>query len=231
VPQVSLLHPSFRAPGLDSSGFPKSSRVQLSLSRCADDVSRATPFRVFWLYRRSSCGQTRLCDPSALPASPRRVSPAMLGLSRRRCVPEHPRAQHPPVLAGDRVASFPASRLLQRLRLPSSGCPRNSAPPNPLLTPPRASPGTASSGCADGDRPGRPALSCPSAMPIGGSPGSPGFHAFRPFRIRFLGLPRLCAYGWVDDVSPTSLELCILVYPACEFPSVPGSCARWLCRG
>jgi len=80
--QVSPLHPSFHAPGLESSGFPKSSRVQLSLSRCADDVSRATPFRVFWLYRRSSCEFPRLCDPSALPASPCRVSPALLGLSR-----------------------------------------------------------------------------------------------------------------------------------------------------
>jgi hypothetical protein len=47
-------------------------------------------------------------------------------------------------------------------------------------------------------------------MPIGGSPGSPEFRTFRPFRIRFLGLPRLCGYGWVNDVSPPSLELCIL---------------------
>jgi len=225
--RVSPLHPSFRAPGLESPGFPRHPLA----SRCADDVSRATPFRVFWLYRRSSGGQTRLSDPSALPASLRRVSPELLGLCRRRCVPEHPRAPHPPVLAGDQAASFPASCLLQRLRLLSSGCPRNSAPPAPPLMPPRASPGTASSGCADGDRTSRPALSCPSAMPIGGSPGSPGFRAFRPFRIRFPGLPRFHGYSWVNDVSPPSLELCICCYPACDSPGVPASCARWLCRG
>lgn len=132
---------------------------------------------------------------------------------------------------GDRAASFPASHLLQRLRLLSSGCPRNSAPPNPLLTPPPASRGTASSGYADGDRTGRPAPSCPSAIPNGGSPGSPGFRAFRPFRLRFPGLPRLCGFGWVNDVSPPSLELCICCYPACDSPGVPASCARWLCRG
>jgi len=96
-------------------------------SSCADDVSRASPFRVSWLYRRSSCGQTRRCDHSAIPASPRRVSPALLGLARRRCVPEHPRVPHPPVLAGDRSSSLPEARLLQRLRLLSSGCPRNSS--------------------------------------------------------------------------------------------------------
>jgi len=129
------------------------------------------------------------------------------------------------------IFESPRSSLLQRLRLLSSGCPRNSAPPKPPLMPPRASPGTAPSDSADGECPGRPAPSCPSAMPIGGSPGSPGFHAFRPFRIRFLGSPRLCGYGWVNDVSPHLLELCILVYPAFDSPGVPASCARWLCRG
>jgi len=72
-----------------------------------------------------NCEFPRHFDFSAIRASLRRVSPALLGLSRRRCVPEHPRAPHPPVLAGDRAASLPASRLLWRLRLLSSGCPRN----------------------------------------------------------------------------------------------------------
>jgi len=102
-----------------------------------------------------------------------------------------------------------------------SSVPDAGAPPNPLLTPPRASPSTASSGCADGDRPGRPALSCPSTMPIGGSPGSPEFHTFRPFRIRFAGLPRLCGYGWVNDVSPPLLELCILGLSCKRLPGCP----------
>jgi len=90
------------------------------------------------------------------------------------------------------------------------GVPETQAPPASLPMSPRASPGTASSGCTDGERPGRPAPSCPPAMPIGGSPGSPGSRAFRPFRIRFPGSPRLCGYGWVNDVSPPSLEPCIL---------------------
>jgi len=68
-------------------------------------------------------------------------------------------------------------------------------------------------------------------MPIGGSPGFPGFHAYRPFRIRFPGLPRLRGYGWVDDVSPALLELCILGLAESDFTGVPASSARWLCRG
>jgi len=168
-----------------------------------------------------NCEFPRHFDFSAIRASLRRVSPALLGLSRRRCVPEHPRAPHPPVLAGDRAASLPASRLLWRLRLLSSGCPRNWSSTSSASDASPGIPEYASSGCADGESPGRPAPSCPSAMPIGGSPGSPGFRTFRPFRVRVSGLPRLCGYGWVNDVSPPSLELCILGLSCKPFPGCP----------
>jgi hypothetical protein len=186
---------------MTSPGQPRSTSSGFTGDRVAGKPATAILLR--YLLRFAECPRLRL----ACRADD--VSPSILGHRILRS------------FAGDRSSSLPESRLLQHLRLLSSGCPRNSAPPNSLLMSPRASPGTTSSGCADGDRMSRPTLSCPPAMPIGGSPGSPGFHAFRPFRIRFLGLPRLCGYGWVDDVSPTSLELCILGLSSVRFPGCP----------
>jgi len=225
--QVSPLHRSFRAPGLNSSGFPKSSRYsgapmtfpgqpQSTSSGCTGDQVAgrpATPILLRSLLRIAECPRLRL----ACLADD--VSPSILGHRIFRSLPAIELRASPPLI------SFSVSGCS------APGVPETEAPPNPLPMPPRASPSTASSGSADGERPGRPAPSCPSAMPIGGSPGSPGFHTFRPFRIRFSGLPRLCGYGWVNDVSPPSLELCICCYPACDSPGVPASCARWLCRG
>jgi len=137
------------------------------------------------------------------------VSPSILGHRILRSLPAIELRVSPPLI------SFSVSGCS------ASGVPKTGAPPNSLVMPPQASPGTASSGCADGDRTGRPALSCPSTLPIGGSSGSPEFRTFRPFRIRFLGLPRLCGYGWVNDVSPPSLELCILGLSCKRFPGCP----------
>jgi len=221
MPQVSPLHPSFRAPGLNSSSFPESSRVQLSLSRPVDDVSRATPFRVFWLYRRLSYGQTRSlifqryllrsaeCPRLCLACLADDVSPSILGHRILRLWPAIELRVSSPLI------SFSVSGCS------APGVPETRAPPAPLPMSPRASPGTTSSGCVDGECPGRPELSCPSALPIGGSPGSPGFRAFRQFRIRICGLPRFCGYGWVNDVSPLSLELCILGLSCKPFPGCP----------
>jgi len=229
--QVSLLHLSFRAPGLNSSGFPDFSRISFrcpgspmtfpgqprsaSSGFTGDRVASFPASRILLRYlpRLAECPRRRL----ACLADD--VSPSILGHRILRFQPAIELRVSPPLI------SFSVSGC------PTPGVPETGAPPATPLMSPRASPGTTSSGCADGDRTGRPALSCPPAMPIGGSPGSPGFRAFRPFRIRFPGLPRLCGYGWVNDVSPPSLELCICCYPACDSPGVPASCARWLCRG
>jgi len=49
----------------------------------------------------------------------------------------------------------------------------------------------------------------PSAVPIVESPGCPESPSSRLRRRRFHELPRFRIYGWVDDESPSVLELCI----------------------
>jgi len=54
-----------------------------------------------------------------------------------------------------------------------------------------------------------PQIFDPSAVPTFGSPGCPESSTFRRRRFCFPGLPRFGIYGWVDDESPSVLELCI----------------------
>jgi hypothetical protein len=111
--------------------------------------------------------------------------------------------------------------------------PRVFAPPGSPSMRLRVSPHPASSGCTEGETPGCPETSLPRRrLPAGGqvspNPAPSGVAASASSSV-----PESCIYGWVDDDSPSGLELCIL-WPgraadesscpigSCTFPPDPG---------
>jgi len=103
----------------------------------------------------------------------------------------------------------------------SPGCPGSSLlQPLPLMNL-RVAPGLSSSGFAGGEFFGLPQSSSPSAVPIGGSPGSPGSAAFRHLLFPLLRVTPDRRPQRVDDESPLRSNFASSVYPADGFPGCP----------
>jgi len=144
----------------------------------------------------------------------------------RRWIFESPRISHPSAVPTDQLTGLPqVFSLSVSPTIHSPSCPASWIFRYRLMDP-RVASVRAPSGCAFRESPGCPASplpatsidqfpGCPKSRVsqrcrLTNPPGCPGVSALRRYRFCFLGLPRLRIYGWVDDESPTVLELCII---------------------
>jgi hypothetical protein len=164
-----------------------------SVQRLQIQASGRPSSRIFRHCRRWIFELPRISHPSALPVVKSRVAPFFRSSG----------------IASDEVASCPAS-CISGTGWCSPELPRIWHLPVVPVVNLRVAPNLRSSGPPT-DRISRlPRILDPSAVPTFEFPGCPESLTFRRGRLCFLGLPRFRIYGWIDDESPSVLELCIL---------------------
>jgi len=165
-----------------------------SLCGIAYDESPGCPEScIFRLCRRWIFELPRISHPLALPVVKSRVAPFFRSSG----------------IASDEVASCPAS-CISGTGWCSPELPRIWHLPVVPVVNLRVAPNLRSSGPPTDRISKLPRIFDPSAVPTFKFPGCPESLTFRRRRLCFLGLPRLRIYGWIDDESPSVLELCIL---------------------